>query len=105
LSPGPRLPRGPRHDDPCRRSRLRVVRGLELRRVREPGDRRPPPRDDVLVRPHSAIGDRRSAIGVRRGACVVAGAPVGRAGSTGNSTGPHLHFETRLRGAAVAPRF
>ncbi len=46
-----------------------------------------------------------SAIDVRRGACVVAGTPVGRAGSTGNSTGPHLHFETRLRGAAVAPRF
>jgi len=46
-----------------------------------------------------------SAIGIRRGACVVAGTPVGRAGSSGNSTGPHLHFETRLRGAAVAPRF
>jgi murein DD-endopeptidase MepM/ murein hydrolase activator NlpD len=46
-----------------------------------------------------------SAIGVRSGRCVVAGTPIGRAGSTGNSTGPHLHFETRLRGAAVAPRF
>jgi murein DD-endopeptidase MepM/ murein hydrolase activator NlpD len=46
-----------------------------------------------------------SAIGVHRGACVVAGTPIGRAGSTGFSTGPHLHFELRLRGAAVAPRF
>ena len=46
-----------------------------------------------------------STVAVRRGACVVAGTPIGRAGSTGNSTGPHLHFETRLRGAAVAPRF
>jgi len=46
-----------------------------------------------------------SSVDVRPGACVVAGTPIGRAGSTGNSTGPHLHFETRLRGAAVVPRF
>jgi murein DD-endopeptidase MepM/ murein hydrolase activator NlpD len=46
-----------------------------------------------------------SRIAVRPGQCVVAGTPIGRAGSTGRSTGPHLHFELRLRGAAVAPRF
>jgi murein DD-endopeptidase MepM/ murein hydrolase activator NlpD len=46
-----------------------------------------------------------SRVGVRRGICVVAGTPIGRAGSTGHATGPHLHFETRLRGAAVPPRF
>ena len=46
-----------------------------------------------------------SSLAVRRGVCVVAGTPIGRAGSTGNSTGPHLHFELRLRGAAVPPRF
>lgn len=46
-----------------------------------------------------------SRITVRPGACVVAGTRIGRAGSTGRSTGPHLHFETRLRGAAVPPRF
>ena len=44
-------------------------------------------------------------IGVRSGTCVVAGTPIGRAGSTGHSSGPHLHFELRLRGAAVPPRF
>ena len=46
-----------------------------------------------------------SAITTRRGACLVAGNAIGRAGSTGRSTGPHLHFELRLRGAAVPPRF
>jgi murein DD-endopeptidase MepM/ murein hydrolase activator NlpD len=42
-------------------------------------------------------------IAVRPGACVVAGQPVGSVGSSGRSTGPHLHFELRLRGAAVDP--
>ena len=44
-----------------------------------------------------------SKIGVRPGQCVAAGARLGRVGSTGRSTGPHLHFELRVRGAAVDP--
>jgi Peptidase family M23/Putative peptidoglycan binding domain len=36
--------------------------------------------------------------------CLTAGVRVGTVGSTGFSTGPHLHFELRLRGAAVDPR-
>jgi peptidoglycan hydrolase-like protein with peptidoglycan-binding domain len=42
-------------------------------------------------------------VAVRRGECVRAGARVGSVGSTGRSTGPHLHFEIRVRGAAIDP--
>jgi hypothetical protein len=44
-----------------------------------------------------------SSIGVGRGQWVVAGSRVGRVGSTGISSGPHLHFELRLGGAAIDP--
>lgn len=43
-------------------------------------------------------------IGVREGDVVAAGQVVGAAGSTGNSRGPHLHFEVRRDGHAVDPR-
>jgi len=46
-----------------------------------------------------------SAITVARGRCVLAGDRIGRAGATGRATGPHVHLELRLRGAAVPPRF
>jgi murein DD-endopeptidase MepM/ murein hydrolase activator NlpD len=42
-------------------------------------------------------------IAVRQGSWVAAGNPVGSVGSTGISSGPHLHFELRLAGAAVDP--
>jgi murein DD-endopeptidase MepM/ murein hydrolase activator NlpD len=45
-----------------------------------------------------------SRISVRPGECFLAGRRIGRVGATGRATGPHLHFELRLRGAAIDPR-
>jgi peptidoglycan hydrolase-like protein with peptidoglycan-binding domain len=44
-----------------------------------------------------------SRVNVRVGERVGVGARVGRVGATGDADGPHLHFEARLRGAAVDP--
>ena len=44
-----------------------------------------------------------SSFRVRRGSRVNAGTVIGAVGSSGFSTGPHLHFEVRLRGAALDP--
>ena len=39
----------------------------------------------------------------KKGAALKAGDPIGLAGSTGRSTGTHLHFETRLLGEYIDP--
>jgi hypothetical protein len=44
-----------------------------------------------------------SRVDVRVGERVSAGFQIGLVGSTGHATGPHLHFELRLRGAAIDP--
>src|SRR5499426_4337692 len=45
-----------------------------------------------------------SAIDVSEGQNVRVGQIVGKVGSTGRSTGPHLHYETRIDGDAVDPQ-
>jgi murein DD-endopeptidase MepM/ murein hydrolase activator NlpD len=45
-----------------------------------------------------------SEIDVAAGDTVRAGSIVGKLGSTGRSTGPHLHYEVRVKGEAVDPQ-
>ena len=44
-----------------------------------------------------------SRVDVKVGDRIAAGTRIGLVGATGQATGPHLHFEVRLRGAAIDP--
>jgi len=51
----------------------------------------------------STLYGHLSRIDIARGMAVAAGQRIGLVGSTGYSTGPHLHFEVRRDGAQVNP--
>jgi murein DD-endopeptidase MepM/ murein hydrolase activator NlpD len=44
-----------------------------------------------------------SKIGVKEGQAVSRGEEIGKVGSSGRSTGPHLHYEIRRNGEAIDP--
>ena len=52
---------------------------------------------------HSTLYAHLSSIQVRKGQSVLQGQVIGAVGSTGWSTGPHLHFEFRVNGRHVDP--
>ena len=60
----------------------------------------------VMIRHADGVTTRYahlSRVLARAGERVSTGAEIGRVGSTGDATGPHLHFEVRVRDAAVDP--
>jgi murein DD-endopeptidase MepM/ murein hydrolase activator NlpD len=60
----------------------------------------------VIVAHHRGVRSmyaHLSRVDVQVGENVRTGDQVGLVGSTGDATGPHLHFEVRVRGAAVDP--
>jgi murein DD-endopeptidase MepM/ murein hydrolase activator NlpD len=53
---------------------------------------------------HSTVYAHLSRIQVRKGQSVTQGQVIGAVGSTGWSTGPHLHFEFRINGIYTDPQ-
>ncbi|MBR1789545.1 MAG: peptidoglycan DD-metalloendopeptidase family protein [Bacteroidaceae bacterium] len=84
---------------------IRAAFDGKVRIVKDQGYRRGYGRYVVLRHPNGleTIYGHLSAWLVTEDQPVKAGDPIGLAGSTGRSTGPHLHFETRLLGEKIDP--
>jgi murein DD-endopeptidase MepM/ murein hydrolase activator NlpD len=52
---------------------------------------------------YNTVYGHLSSILVKQGAVVAQGTIIGRVGSSGLSTGPHLHFEVRKEGRSLNP--
>ena len=50
------------------------------------------------------IYGHNSGVNVREGSFIGAGTTIASSGSTGRSTGPHIHYEVRNGGSAISPR-
>lgn len=61
----------------------------------------PNPSGEQLTTTYMHLSRRK----VKTGRAVRRGKVIGKCGSTGNSTGPHLHFEVRVNGRSLPPFF
>ncbi|HSB67191.1 MAG TPA: M23 family metallopeptidase, partial [Anaerolineales bacterium] len=52
---------------------------------------------------YQSLYGHMSVVSVTCGQSVYTGSYIGAIGSTGNSTGPHLHFEVRYMGGFISP--
>jgi murein DD-endopeptidase MepM/ murein hydrolase activator NlpD len=81
---------------------VRTVAGGVVRRVGEDAIN-----GKVLIIDHghgvSTAYCHNQALEVRKGQVVTRGQIIARSGSTGRSTGPHLHYQLELGGAPVDP--
>ena len=62
----------------------------------------------VIVRHYNGLETvyaHLSKVKVKPGQVVIAGQIIGLGGSTGHSTGAHLHFEVRLKGVPINPNY
>ena len=57
----------------------------------------------VMVPPHACMACSATAPGIKTGGQVNTGDLIGFIGTTGRSTGPHLHFEVHVNGVPVDP--
>ena len=96
LSQRHRRPRRSRDSGARGRRRHGHLRRLGPRRLRQSGRHRP--RNGV-----SSWYAHLSRVDITAGVAATTATQVGLVGATGNATGPHLHFEVRLRGAVTDP--